>query len=173
VEYEVIHGLYNLLPNETLQRVVWENLHQVGGVEYDARERAFAEILQKTLPADSPPLESAAEVLPFDWVRSGAGSTDVADVSWAVPTAGLRAATWVPGTASHSWQAIAAGGTSIGTRGMMVAAEVLAMSAVELFSDPTLVAAAQAEHMRRVGPDFVYRPLLGDRDPPLDYRVIR
>jgi len=173
VDYEVIHGLYNLLPNETLQRVMWENLSQVGGVEYNETERAFAEVLRGSLPEDSPPLESAGEIQPFDYVRSGMGSTDVADVSWVVPTAGLRTATWVPGTASHSWQAIAAGGMSIGTKGMLVAAKTLALTAVEIFEDPEIVARARAEHAELVGPDFVYRPLLGDRAPPLDYRVIR
>jgi aminobenzoyl-glutamate utilization protein B len=101
------------------------------------------------------------------------GSTDVADVSWVVPTAGLRAATWVPGTPAHSWQAVSAGGMSIGTRGMLVAAKAIALTAVELFTHPEIVAEAAAEHARLVGPDFVYRPLLGDRDPPLDYRKIR
>jgi aminobenzoyl-glutamate utilization protein B len=173
MEYEVIHGLYNLLPNEALQRVMWENLNRVGGVRYDETERAFAELLYESLPADSPPLESAAEVQPYDYVRRGMGSTDVADVSWAVPTAGLRAATWVPGTAAHSWQAIAAGGMSIGAKGMLVAAEALGLTAVELFDNPELIRAAKAEHTERVGPDFVYQPLLGDREPPLDYRVIR
>ncbi|MFO8174829.1 MAG: amidohydrolase [Longimicrobiales bacterium] len=173
VEYEVIHGLYNLLPNETLQRVMWENLNQVGGVQYDETERRFAEVLRKSLPEDAPPLESAGEVRPYDYVRGGMGSTDVADVSWVVPTAGLRTATWVPGTASHSWQAVAAGGTSIGTKGMLVAAKILSLTALEIFSRPELVEAAQAELRRRAGPDFVYQPLLGDRDPPLDYRVIR
>jgi len=161
------------LPNEALQRVVWENLNKVGGVHYNETERAFAELIHESLPEDAPALESAQDVLPFDWVREGFGSTDVADVSWAVPTAGLRAATWVPGTASHSWQAVAAGGMSIGAKGMIVAAKALAMTAVELFTNPTLVEAARAEHAERVGPDFVYVPLLGDRDPPLDYRVIR
>jgi aminobenzoyl-glutamate utilization protein B len=97
----------------------------------------------------------------------------VADVSWVVPTAGLRTATWVPGTAAHSWQAVAAGGTSIGTKGMLVAAKTLALTAVEIFTNPDIVEAASAEYAERVGPDFVYTPLLGDRDPPLDYRKIR
>jgi aminobenzoyl-glutamate utilization protein B len=173
MEYEVIHGLYNLLPNDALQRAMWEKLNQVGGVSYDATERTFAEILHGSLPAEAPPLESAAEVQPYDFQRAGMGSTDVADVSWVVPTAGLRAATWVPGTASHSWQAIAAGGMSIGTKGMLVAAKALALTAVELFTNPSIIEAASAEHEERVGPDFVYRPLLGDRAPPLDYRKIR
>ena len=94
----------------------------------------------------------------------------MADVSWVVPTGGMRAATWIPGTSAHSWQAIAAGGTSIGEKGMVVAAKTLAMTALDLFTNPALVEAAKAEHLKRVGPDFVYTSLVGDREPPLDYR---
>ena len=59
---------------------------------------------------------------------------------------------------------------SIGHKGMMLAAEVLAATARELYVNPKLVAAARTEFEQRRGADFVYRPLLGDRDPPLDYR---
>jgi aminobenzoyl-glutamate utilization protein B len=171
MEYEVIHGIYNLLPNVALQKAMQANLERVGGVVYDDAERSFAEIVRQTLPDDGPALETAAEVQPFFIAEQNrSGSTDVADVSWVVPTAGMRAATWVPGTSAHSWQAIAAGGTSIGDKGMIVAAKTLAMTALDLFSDPALVDAARAEQQERIGPDFEYTPLLGDRDPPLDYR---
>lgn len=100
------------------------------------------------------------------------GSTDVGDVSWTVPTIELRTATWVPGTSAHSWQAIAAGGTSIGIKGMQLAAKTMALTAQALHSDPAIVAKAKAkqELSNARGPDYVYAPLLGDRDPPLDYR---
>jgi aminobenzoyl-glutamate utilization protein B len=169
VDYEVIHGIYALLPNEALARVMDDNLRRVGGVTYSAEERAFAETLRRSLPPDAPPLEAAATIEPFG-IKEAGGSTDVADVSWVVPTTGLRAATWVPGTASHSWQAIAAGGTSIGTKGMLVAAKTLALTAADLFTTPALLEQARAEYRARVGPDFVYTPLVGDRPPPLDYR---
>ncbi len=94
----------------------------------------------------------------------------MADVSWMVPTAGMSAATWVPGSSAHSWHAIAAGGTTIGEKGMIVAAKTLAMTAIDLFTRPDLIAAATAEHERRIPEGWVYEPLLGDRDPPLDYR---
>ncbi len=99
------------------------------------------------------------------------GSTDVGDVSWIVPTAGLATATWVPGTAAHSWQAVAAGGTSIGNKGMLVAAKTLAATAVDLFLQPDIIEAAWAEHHVNRGPDYEYVSLVGDRDPPLDYRL--
>ena len=170
MEYEVIHGLYNLLPNLALQEAVHANLTRVGGVIYDDEEYSFADLLHRTLGADAPPLESAMEIQPLAVGGSGGGSTDVADVSWMVPTGGVRTATWVPGTSAHSWQAIAAGGTTIGEKGMLVAAKTLAMTAVDLFTRPDLVAAAKIEHATSIPEGWVYEPLLGDRDPPLDYR---
>jgi aminobenzoyl-glutamate utilization protein B len=93
----------------------------------------------------------------------------VGDVTWVVPTIELSAATWVPGTPAHSWQATAAGGTTIGAKGMMVAAKTMALTAAELFSDPSHVAKARAEFMRRTE-GKPYRALIGDQKPPLDYR---
>lgn len=174
VEVEVIHGIYSLLPNVALAQAMHRNLAAVGGVEYDADERAFAETLRESLPDDAPPIDDAARVKPFEVLlgaRQGGGSTDVGDVSWTVPTAGIRTATWVPGTGSHSWQAVAAGGMSIGTKGMLVAAKTIARTAVDLYLDPELVREARAEFVERRGPNYVHRPLLGDRPPPLDYRV--
>ncbi len=172
VEHEVIHGIYAVLPNEPLARAIDANLRRVGGVTYDATERAFAETLRKSLGDNPPPIESAANVAPLKFYRSG-GSTDVADVSWVVPTGGLRAATWVPGTPSHSWQAIAAGGTTIGLKGMMVAAKTLALTAVDLLTTPSLVEEATAAYRKQLPPGWTYRALVGDRKPPLDYRKNR
>ena len=168
MEYEVIHGIYAMLNNEALQLRAQANLERVGGVVYDGAEKEFAAMIQETL-IETPPLESAAEIQPY-MPRIGGGSTDVADVSWVVPTVGISAATWVPGTPAHSWQAIAAGGMTIGEKGMVVAAKTLALTAVDLFTDVALLEAAKAEYRERVGPDFSYVSLVGDRDPPLDYR---
>jgi aminobenzoyl-glutamate utilization protein B len=171
VEHEVIHGIYNVLPNVVLQEAIHANLMSVGGVQYTAEERRFAEAIQRSFDS-APPVDQASRVQPMVVNESGGGgSTDVADVSWMVATGGMRAATWVPGTSSHSWQAVAAGGTSIGEKGMIVAAKTLAMTAVDLFTNPALVHDAKQEHAERVPDGWVYRPLLGDRDPPLDYRL--
>ena len=114
----LIRSVYALLPNETLAKVQQRALERVGGFTYTAEEKAFAEKLQKTLFNSAVPLETTAKVYPLDLTSPvGGGSTDVGDVSWRVPTVQLNAATWVPGTPAHSWQAVAAGGMSIGTRG--------------------------------------------------------
>lgn len=168
VEHEVIHGLYNLLPNEHIGRLLYENMKAIGGFSYTEEERAFAKEIQKHL-LHPRPIGSQKEVM--EWRRTPAGgSTDVADVSWVVPTAQFRTATWVPGTPAHSWMAVACGATSIGLKGMHLAAQVLARTGADLFQDPSHLSAALEELNAARGPDFVYEPLVGDRPPPLDYR---
>lgn len=171
MDYEIDGGSYALLPNEALARAMQANLEQVGGVNYDDAETEFANTIRESLGESAPPLSQATEVSRF-MVLPGAmpASTDVGDVSWVVPTAGLTTATWVPGTAAHTWQAIAAGGMSIGNKGMIVAAETIAMTAVDALTNPALVQSAREEYLERIGPDFHYVPLQGDIPPPLDYR---
>jgi aminobenzoyl-glutamate utilization protein B len=170
VEHEIIGGTHNLLANEALARVMNEKLNQVGGVAWSPEEQAFGEKVYATLMSPSVPLDSHDKVQAFDFERPGLGSTDVGDVSWTVPTVGLRTATWVPGTPAHSWQATAAGGMSIGYKGMNVASQTLALAGQELFTRPDILAKAKAEFAERRGADFQYRALLGDRPPALDYR---
>ncbi|MFP4340718.1 MAG: amidohydrolase [Cyclobacteriaceae bacterium] len=169
VEVEVTGGVYNILPNEALAKVVHKNLQKVGGVKYNAEEKAFAEKIAATLGRGKQPLNVAEQIMPMK-MRVSKASSDVGDVSWAVPTVGLNTATWVPGTAAHSWQAVAAGGTSIGVKGMMVAAKTLALTGIELMQNREAVAAARKEFEQRRGENFQYEALVGDREPPLDYR---
>jgi len=170
MEYEMIGGTYELLPNVRLQQIVYKNLEAIGGVTYSPEELQFANTISKSLGEKSLETEVASGVQPFKTVGKAYGSTDVGDVSFRVPTAGIRIATWVPGTPAHSWQAVAAGGTGIGTKGMMVAAKTLASTAMDLFSNPKAISEAKAEFLERLGPDFKYVPLLGDRAPALNYR---
>jgi aminobenzoyl-glutamate utilization protein B len=170
MDYEVIGGVHSMLPNETLARVMYAKLSEVGGINYTAEEHAFSEQLYTSLSAPNMPLGSERSVQAFDFERPGIGSTDVADVSWNVPTVGLKVATWVPGTSAHSWQAVAAGGMGIGYQGMKNASQVLALLGEELFTNPGLIARARAEFEERRGPDFQYKPMLGDRAPALNYR---
>jgi aminobenzoyl-glutamate utilization protein B len=170
VDHEIIGGTHNLLANDVLARVMNEKLNEVGGFAYTPEEQAFGARIYATLMSPSVALDSHEDVQAFDFERPGLGSTDVGDVSWTVPTVGLRTATWVPGTSAHSWQATAAGGMTIGYKGMNVASQTLALAGRELFASPAILAKARAEFDERRGADFQYRALLGDRPPALDYR---
>jgi aminobenzoyl-glutamate utilization protein B len=171
MDYELINGTYSTLPNDALGRVMDASLHRVGAPTWTPAETAFAEKLRKNLPGPRlPALKSFSEIRKYEFDGQKYSSTDSGDVSWVTPLATLNTATWVPGTAAHSWQAVAAGGTGIGTKAMVVAAKTLALAAAQLFADPALIAAAKAEFDKSRGPDFVYNPLIGDRAPPLNYR---
>jgi aminobenzoyl-glutamate utilization protein B len=168
LETVYLGGILEIMPNDTLARVARANLAKLNDLSYDETEARFASQIQKTL-AEPLPLKSLS-VIGERTGQGGGGSTDVGDVSWVVPTAGFTTACWVPGTSAHSWQAVAAGGTTIGRKGMILAARVLTATGCDLFQSPALVAAARAEQKRRLA-GRSYQSLLGpDQKPPLDYR---
>jgi len=171
VDFEQTGGVYSLLSNQVLMKAMDRGLHAAGGITWTPDETAFATELQKSMPAGAPALSSVAEIEPAQLeTKAIGGSTDVSDVSWVTPTVGLSTATFVPGSAGHSWQNVAAAGSSIGVKGAIVATKTLALTAAELFRNPAEIAAAKAEFEKRRGPNFTYKAMLGDRKPPLDYR---
>jgi aminobenzoyl-glutamate utilization protein B len=161
-------GIREILPNNTLAQVTMKNLAELTDLTYTQEETAFALRIQETF-VRKPPLTSIQEIVD----RSGSigkGSTDIGDVSWLVPTTGFTTACWVPGTSAHSWQAVAAGGTSIGRKGMNLAARVLAASAWDFMTNPQVVKQAHAEHNRRLGAREYKSLMEPGQKPPLDYR---
>lgn len=170
MEMQLVNSVYNLLPNDALTKLLDKNLRRVGGVSYTTEEKTFAEKLRRTFPLETAlPLGSEAQVQPIGDESSG-GSTDVADVSWVVPTAQFTTATYVPGTPGHSWQSTACTGMSIGRKGMVVAAKTLALSALDLLTDPQQVTAARASfNKRRAGYEYRSR-VPASQKPPLNYR---
>lgn len=161
-------GIREILPNEVLSDVMRRRLTELNDLNYTDDEAAFAARMQTHLP-ETPSLDSIREVEAVDGTI-GKGSTDVGDVSWVVPTTGFSTACWVPGTPAHSWQAVAAGGTTIGEKGMHLAARTLALAAADLMRQPDLISTA-ADEFRRRRHGIEYESLLLDgQQPPLDYR---
>ena len=171
MSYEVMHGNYSLMPNDTLQKIMHKNLENRGGIKYSDAETEYAKTIMKSFIDNDSEIGDQEEVLNYKMTH-GYGSTDVGDVSWLVPTAGARIATWVPGTSAHSWQAVASGGMSIGLKGTKLAVQLLTDTAKAIYLDPGIADEAKKELAERTGEDFEYIPLLGNRNPPLDYRNI-
>lgn len=160
MELELVNSVYNVLPNDHLLTLLERNLQKVGGIQYSPEEQTFAEKLRKTFAHEQTAREEGR----------GAGSTDVGDVSWNLPTAQFRTATFVRGTPGHSWQSAACAGSSIGRKAMIVAAKTLALTAVDIFSDPKHVEAARASFQKqRAGHEYRSR-VPADQKPPLHYR---
>jgi aminobenzoyl-glutamate utilization protein B len=170
MEMEVINSVYNYLQNEPLARLFDKHLRALGGVKYTPEERKFADELRKSFDPGGPLADSEETIQPFAMGGSPGGSTDSSDVSWQVPTASFRAATSVPGTPGHSWQNVACAGSTIGRKGMVLAAKVLALSAAELMTTPKLIEDARKDFdKRRAGHEYRSR-LPANQKPPLNYR---
>src|SRR5580700_11151955 len=123
VATQVVSAVSNLLGNTPLEKAMYANMERLGPPPFDDADRAFAAKIQDTLNEEDIetswrrvglPVQSATTlcdvIVPFD--AKGApmmGSTDVGDVSWAVPTVQARGATYAIGTPGHSWQLTAQG----------------------------------------------------------------
>lgn len=158
----------NVLPNDALTEVLGRAMRKAGGYEYTPDENTFATALQHTLggPVKSP----GPDKVRTDMSEGvGSASSDSGDVSWVVPTAQFTAATFVPGVSPHTWQAAACAGTSIGRKGMVVAARTLAVAAIELFENPAEVKAAHDAYEKRLDGRKWTTRIPADGKPPLDY----
>jgi aminobenzoyl-glutamate utilization protein B len=167
VEVEVNQSYANMVQLPSLVSLMDSNLRVVGGVKYTPEERKFAESLRSTFdPPRDIPLGSE-ERIQKPGTYSVFASTDVGDVSWVVPNGHLHTATFPPGVPPHTWQSTAAAGSSIGRKGMAVAAKGLALTALDLIADPALVQAVKSDwdaRMKTAG----YRSLFpADRKPQL------
>ncbi len=168
MEFEQGTNYANVLPNDALAAVLGRAMQKAGGYEYTPDEKAFSVDLQKTLmgAVRSPGPEKVKTEMTEG---SGAASTDAGDVSWVVPTAQFTTATFVPGVSAHTWQAAACAGTSIGRKGMVVAARTLAIAGLELFQNPAELKAARDAYEKRLeGRKWTTRIPAGSK-PPYDY----
>lgn len=174
-----VDGCSNTVPNHTLEALVYETLKAHGAPTYTGEELEYAAKLKATFPQGSAPdciaarYDSEAKAY-FDKMSEdgkrpmcdfiaplykgdcfSAGSTDVGDVSWQTPTVQLYTATYPAGSPGHSWQNVAFGKTTTAHKGMLLAAEVLAESAVKLFENPDILEKAKAEFSERAKSGYV------------------
>jgi len=169
VDWQVQGGVYPMLINDTLLDTVHDNLEQAAAkLSWSAGEQAYGQALQKSMNVKVD-MTGANRTQPVTRMAMTGGSTDVGDISYVVPTVGFAVATWPQGTPPHSWASAGGSGSTMGVKGAVVAAHVLAASAVQLMLSPDLIARAKAELKQKQGPDFQYQSLFGDRAPPLDY----
>lgn len=180
VEFHMFAAVSNHFENLTMDKIMQEALDELGGVPFDDADRACAARIQATLSEQDIAAEwSVVNAAPrnavlCDWVvpmRPGGavliGSTDVGDVTWKVPTTEVLVATAAIGTPLHSWQMTAQGKSGAAHKGMTHAAKTMGRVAQILLSDPVRLAAAQAEHARRLAITPYVCPMPADHRPPL------
>ena len=187
MEAQPISGMSNLLANTPLEQAMHDNLLRLGAPQWDDEDRTFAREIQASLrPGDidaayrrfgmKPNLDDplCTDIVPLHYnSNEGVGSTDVGDVSWVVPTAQIRGATYAIGTPGHSWQLTAQGKSGIAHKGMIHAAKVMAATAIDTLRNPALIAQAKADHAARIAASPYVCPIPDDVPPPLEMALGR
>jgi aminobenzoyl-glutamate utilization protein B len=181
VGHKVVSAVSNLLGNTPLEQAMQRQFDRLGPAQFDAADRKYAAEIQRTLSAED--ITSAYQragisvldntplcdfVVPYG--TKGApmiGSTDLGDVSWAVPTVQAKVATHAVGTPGHSWQITAQGKSGQAKKGLVHAAKLMAGLAVEALTDPGLVAAAKADHLTRTAAIPYACPIPPEVKPPI------
>ncbi len=168
VDYKVslISCIYEVLVNRAGGEIMQKNLEILGPINYTAEETAFGKKIQEVTGKEQVGMDSAINPLEATKEHPGGGSTDVGDVSWNVANINLSVTTAPKETPWHSWAVVACGGMSIGHKGMLYASNAMAMTMVDLFENPKLVAKVKAEYKERKG-DTVYKAIVPDGPPPI------
>lgn len=165
---------HELIPNTPLSEMIHQKLTAIGPPEFSEEEKAFARRIQQPLIEEFGqqfPLAIDSRVQTLVESRtSSKGSTDVGDISWHIPTGGLRTTCFAAGNPGHSWQNVACIGSSIGEKGILYAAQALAASAVELMESPELVNEAKADFDQRMSKRKYITLIPKGQKPPVKIR---
>lgn len=168
-EVDVFFGLHDLLPNTPLAERMQEHLTQVGAPDWSDGEQAFARECQANM--DLPELGLSSDVVPLQPEVAIGGSSDVADVSWNAPTMGIVMPTAPLGVSMHTWPVTACGGTSIGVKATVNAAEVLIRTALDVLTDDELRDAARVDFERRTEGYEYMSPIPVGQTAPRGFRL--
>ncbi len=169
VEVKVQSGDYEMLVNRTGARLLHSNLTWLGPLQFSEEEQEFARAIQKATGVEPKGLSGEVQPLDENPGEPEGGSTDVADVSWNVPTLHVSVTTAPAGAPWHAWPVVASGGMSIGHKGMTYAAKVLAATMIDLFEKPETRQAIRAEFDEKTKGQ-VYKGYIPEGPPPVPAR---
>jgi len=179
-------GTYNPIRNDVVNNVIYEKMGQLGPPRFSNDDLVFAQELKKTVPPLNitqikkvvPPdqldvaLKALSEPLysvispPYGKGTVAAGSTDVGDVSWYTPLGEFVTACHVVGSPGHSWQNVVTSGMSIGHKGMIKAAQIICLTALEFMDNPELVEKARNEFNKMFKDKIYESPFPKGHKPP-------
>ncbi|MBR0451818.1 MAG: amidohydrolase [Oscillospiraceae bacterium] len=146
LEIEHLGGIYPTMQNHVLVDLMQKVREEIPEVEYTEDELAFADEINSAQPqyvkGETPPIKY--ETVPVENTKGG-GSTDYGDVMHICPGVANSDCCWSTLSGAHSWMATACSGHSIGMKGMIRAAKIMAAGAYDLVCSPETQKAAKEE----------------------------
>lgn len=138
---------YDTVVNHTLNRILYDAAQEIPMPEYTEEEEQFAKrVYENTTGKAAGQSAMCKTMAPLsDKVLHTSGSTDVCEVSYKLPTALVMTACQPVEMPGHHWNFTACSGSSIGFKGMLYGAKIIAAGAARIFADPRLAEAVREE----------------------------
>lgn len=161
--------------NKALGQAMVKNIKEIGFPQWTDADNQMARAVQKLVEAPKKDnqgreinglktkLDTLRGSVPFSW---GGGSDDIADISWNLPTIVLRYPANIPGTKGHHWADAIAMATPIAHKGSLAGAKATALTLIDLFTDPVVLADAKDYFTNVQTKDVKYKPFIKATDPP-------
>ncbi|MCT9076765.1 amidohydrolase [Streptomyces fulvoviolaceus] len=150
VRHRVTSACWNQLPSRSFAELMHDNMRQIGAPEFSGEAHELAMKLQESLGLPQKGMHAeVAELTAPNPVFMGGGSTDVADISWNVPTVSMGAALAPIGTKMHTWSTASCAAAAPGQAAVLAAAKYLAATAVDLLTQPERLKAIKDEFEER------------------------
>ena len=163
----LITGVHQYLYNRPIQELMQKNLEMVGAPKFGEEEQRFAREMQAGLGLPVVGLDTTIKALAATQQPLEGGSTDVAEVSWITPTAAFGLATAGAGLPWHSWATSASHGVPGASKAAVVAAKVLALTGLDLLTDPALLIKAKANFAAKTASKPYQTPIPEGQKPPV------
>lgn len=146
--------------NKPMAQRLHANIVAVGLPEWSPADVLLAKAAQRELGVDTVGLTTVIDSLEEADQGMGGGSDDIAEVSWVIPTVRLRYPSNIPGMTAHHWSSAIAMATPIAHKGANYGSRALAMTAIELFTDPTFLEEAKRYHREVQTKDLKWESLI-------------
>ncbi|MEN3262760.1 M20 family metallopeptidase [Sodalis endosymbiont of Spalangia cameroni] len=180
----IMSAVANLLGNRPLEEAMQQNFALLGPVAFDQSDYAFADEIQSTLSAadiqndyrrtgmkPAHPKSLSDYIIPLDTQGEPMiGSTDVADVSWVIPTVQAHVPTMAIGTPGHSWQLTAQGKMPAAHKGLAHVAKIMAATGIDVLTDKMLLTQVKKVHFEQTRATPYRCPILAEVKPPVQPR---
>lgn len=181
VEEIYVSSLSTMLNNCYLADLQYANMQVVGPIRWTDEELEFAKKVNQGYPPGMDILNTAGYGIPAELLKDPllgdnyasldegkifTGSTDVGDLSWKAPISLLTTACWTLASIGHSWGVVATSGMSIGHKGMLHAAKVMAISAMDLYTAPEHIQKARDEFNKELKAHPYVNPIPEGIKPP-------
>ncbi|KPJ94241.1 MAG: amidohydrolase, partial [Gemmatimonas sp. SG8_17] len=166
VEERVLGSAWPSTMSKPLAERMQANIDRVGMPEWSEDDITLAKAAQRLMGVEERGLRTEADTLREFSQGMGGGSDDIAEVSWNLPTVRLRYPANIPGMTGHHWSSAIAVATPIAHKGSNAGAQVIAMTAIDIVTDPQLVEEAWRYHREVQTKDYQWVSLIPEGTEP-------